>query len=304
MLTRLVATMGMVAGCLVFASPSADAAAVCLHYEKVRRADGQIEVVCTEWSDDPGVDPSGGPDGPDGGPRTCTAGAEDVDCEGPAGAVWHNGENCWISRAQPQPDPPGAKTPEDGAWYDCMTPRGTGGGTRQVWLDGPAPTPGVPPSVAAQQVIARMSFEPPTIGIVPESGDDKMGLIGMPTWMWVENPTNTTYGPQHVSESAFGMTIVIDAKVSKVEWDMGDGAPTVICGEGVPYQDAFGAEDSPSCGHRYERTSAGQPDNAYKVQAVAYWDISWTAGGWSGSQTMALRSQTQIRVGEMQVLVQ
>lgn len=306
MLTRIIAVFGLLLGLLMLTpAMSATAAGVCTKTEQVSDSNGQLTWICTKWSDGDG-DGDSGDDG-SGPARVCLRENRVVPCEqeGPFGSSWNNAEQCWISLASPQPVPPGKKTAGDGAWYDCVpAPDGAREGARQVWFDGAPPSPAEPPWVLAQRVIAGMKFLSPTMGIVPESGEDKMGLIGLPTWMWVENPTPTTYGPQHVVETAGGMTITVDAQVAKVEWDMGDGTPTVICGLGTPYQDSYGSTDSPTCGHRYEHTSAEQPEGAYRVRAIATWEITWTAGDYSGAQVIAVRSQTRIRVGEMQVLVQ
>jgi hypothetical protein len=97
------------------------------------------------------------------------------------------------------------------------------------------------------------------IGIVPEPGADRMGLIGLPTWMWVNQPDAHTWGPITRSVSAGGVTATVTARVDRVVWDMGDGATVTCATPGTPYEDHYGNTDSPDCGHRYTRTSVGEP---------------------------------------------
>ena len=63
-------------------------------------------------------------------------------------------------------------------------------------------------------------------------------------------------------------------------------------------------DDSPDCGHRYARTSAGKPNNAYPISAMSYWVVDWTGpGGSSGRITLDLISRRNIVVGKLQALV-
>jgi hypothetical protein len=78
---------------------------------------------------------------------------------------------------------------------------------------------------------------------------------------------------------------------------MGDGA-IVHCEEGVPYQDVFGKQSSPSCGHTY--TQQGE----YTVRATSHWVITWIGLGQSGTIRLDLTQQVPIAVGEVQVLRQ
>src|SRR3546814_4938710 len=45
------------------------------------------------------------------------------------------------------------------------------------------------------RAIASMNLDPIEIGIVPESGANRAGLVGLPVWMWVDQPTDVTFGP-------------------------------------------------------------------------------------------------------------
>ena len=60
-----------------------------------------------------------------------------------------------------------------------------------------------------------------------------------------------------------------------------------------------------SCGHRYEKMSTDQPDEAYQVTATSHWVVEWTGGGQSGTIEFDLTTDAlPIRIGEAQVLTQ
>lgn len=156
------------------------------------------------------------------------------------------------------------------------------------------------PAEAAAIVIKRMNLRGPNIGIVPEDKPGRVGLVGMPVWMWVENPGPTTFGPQGITGS---ITITAKAMVSSVTWHMGDGAVVNCTKPGTPYQVTYGKRNSPDCGHTYTRTSRSQPGGAYAVIADSHWKVDWTGGGDSGQETLDVESRTSIVVDELQVLV-
>ena len=137
-----------------------------------------------------------------------------------------------------------------------------------------------------------------TIGIVPEPLPGRVGIIGLPTWMWVDNPTETTLGPISRTASAGGYSVTAIARVSRIVWSMGDGTSVTCTGPGTRYEDRFGKTPSPTCGHRYSR------QGTYTVRATSYWDVTWSGVGRSGHLTLDLTSATTITMGEIQVLAQ
>lgn len=259
---------------------------------------------CTVALTCPSTDGGDGGGGENGGKgsETCSVDGRTIPCR-IGNAPWNG--TCYVTdlAQSPQQAPPTGQKKEDGKWYACIYPPGLPG-PKPAWAWVRTDTPVIDPAVLGRQAVAAMNLKPIEIGIVPESGDDKMGLIGLPTWMWVKNPTPNTYGPITRSASDRGLTVTATARVSKVEWDMGDKTPSVICSQGTPYSDGYGKQDSPTCGHRYERTSLGQAHNAYTVTATSYWEIEWSGGGMSGTMSFDRTNDTQIRVGELQVLIQ
>ncbi len=143
-----------------------------------------------------------------------------------------------------------------------------------------------------------MSLRAVSIGIVPEPKPGSIGLVGLPTWMWAENPAGSSWGPVTRTVSAGAYSVTATAKVAKVVWAMGDGSTVVCRTPGTPYEDRFGAKQSPDCGHRY--TKQGR----YTVRATSHWSVAWAGIGQSGTIPLALTDSTVITMGEAQVLTQ
>lgn len=159
------------------------------------------------------------------------------------------------------------------------------------------------PEQAARIVVRRMDLRAADIGIVPEDRPGSIGAVGAPVYMWTARGP-ATFGPQTLTGSAGGITITATARVDRIVWSMGDGASVTCRTPGTPYEDRYGFTPSPDCGHRYTRTSAGKPGNAYPIAATSFWVVDWTGpGGSAGRITLDLTSRTSIQVGELQALV-
>ncbi len=86
---------------------------------------------------------------------------------------------------------------------------------------------------------------------------------------------------------------------------MGDGATVTCHGPGTPYTPEQGKNMSPDCGHRYLRSSAGEPDDRYAGSTTTTWTVDWTVttgGAQTGSFTTTRTTDWTARVGEVQVL--
>ncbi|WP_310964098.1 hypothetical protein [Nocardioides terrisoli] len=142
------------------------------------------------------------------------------------------------------------------------------------------------------------------IGIVPRPGQNSVGLVGMPVWMWAKAPNDHTVGPITARASAGGITITAIAKLLHVTWDMGDGSRVVCKTAGTPYKPEYGRKASPDCGYTYKLSSARETNDAYTVTATSSWVITWSGAGQTGTIRLdGLNRSTQIRIGEAQVLV-
>ncbi|MBB1033575.1 ATP/GTP-binding protein [Dietzia sp. CQ4] len=162
----------------------------------------------------------------------------------------------------------------------------------------------------ASDAAATIGIEAIDIGIVPEDIEGRVGLVGMPVWMWVENPSPETIGPMQRVVTSGPVVVTLNATMLAVGWDMGDGGHQLCAGAlapYTPYTDVAGDSPSPTCGYRYSRSSLRQPGEKFEVTATSTWQVTWTAttpaGATGGVIPMARSSSTNIKVGENQVLV-
>lgn len=298
---RAIAGVSMLAGILVGCAaltlhdgPGGQVAQACDIFEQ--NCDPTVTVGATSTA--PG-DPGGG------GDEACYRDGREIPCQTSDG-TWYAPYNCYIrpvpQNQWPPPGDPvyGGVDPTEGTLYWC-TDDWTGE-NRMVFFPGEPP---LDPRVLVYQVVAGMDLEPIRMGTAPESGPDRIGLVGMPVWLWVDDPDPHTFGPISDGASQGPLSVTVTAGVASVDWDMGDGETFVCDNPGTPYEDRFGKSDSPNCGYRYEQTSADQPHGAYTVTATSHWEVSWTANtGASGLIRLTRTATTQLRIGEAQVLTQ
>jgi hypothetical protein len=279
--------------------------------------------VCLVWVQVPGT--PGAPGTPDeDGPKDSGSGeacywdpakqgianppAGPVPCESDSG-YWSNTLNCYIKIMDPQPeagDPAWqGHEPGDGSVYLCFQPQT--GIILYHWSSNPPDRAGEGPTprVVAEQAVESMGLKAIRIGITPEPGEDSVGIVGMPVWMWAKEPDGETVGPATATASAGGITVTATAKLHKVTWAMGDGTTVVCRTAGTPYQAEFGMHASPDCGHTYVTSSAGQDDDRFTVTATSDWIVSWSGAGQTGTIRLnGLTRTARITIGEAQVLVQ
>ncbi|HEY3409646.1 MAG TPA: hypothetical protein VGK53_15865 [Propionicimonas sp.] len=158
----------------------------------------------------------------------------------------------------------------------------------------------VPPRASAEQIawmlIARLKLKPIEIGLTPLD-PNVMTAVGIPVWLWVDNPSRTSWGPATITAGGLSLT----ARVESVTWTLGDG--TVLrCGKGTEWRpsmvDRHGMiSESPTCGHIY------QEQGRYAVRAAAHWVARWHGYGEAGTIRLDVNATRQLRVGEIQVIV-
>lgn len=316
LVARVVAPLLAAAGLLILAPAPSYADTVC----QVTDPETGVCLIYVEVPGNPG-DP--GDEGDDGPKDTGTGAAcywdgtkqnihtpppGPVPCTSDAG-YWSNYYNCYISLLDPQP-PAGdpnwqGHEPGDGAIYNCYQPQT--GILIWIWSQDPPPNSGIGPTPreVAQIAIEQMDLRAIDIGITPEPGEDSIGIVGMPVWMWAANPDEHTVGPITESASAGGITVTATATLHKITWDMGDGTEVTCTGAGTAYKPSYGRAKSPDCGHTYEKSSSKKPDGKYTVTATSDWVITWEGAGQTGTIRLnGLTRSTAIAVGEAQVLVQ
>lgn len=156
--------------------------------------------------------------------------------------------------------------------------------------------PSSPPSVTPAQVAAmardQISITAPAVGTAPCREADCMGAVGVPVWLWAEDGFPT----RSATASAGGHTVTVTAKVSRIEWNMGDGTVVRCNTPGTAFKESMGFRDSPDCGHRYSKTGS------YNVRATAHWSVTFS-GSYSSSTTVPATSDAQLRIGEYQAIV-
>ncbi len=276
--------------------------------------------VCTKLDNDTGtcliwveVPESGGGDaseaneGAQGGEpddRTCSFRDSEIQCQTAFG-TWSDLAQGWCRKADPQPplDHVAWGGHTDGSVYACVRPNGSlvpdPGLTLFRWLPSPpAAVTQADAAAAARRVLASLGLTAVDLGIQPR-GDttEHMAYVGWNTWLWAESPSSTQWGPVHASATDSGIAVTLDAEVTGLTWDMGDGA-TVTCQRGTEWTAARtqGGRNiaSPDCGHVYEE------DGRYTVTATSDWRVGWSAAGFTGSIPLTLSRSADVIVGELQ----
>lgn len=273
---------------LLAVMPPAATAATC---ENTVSVNEYGEVVLTLTCKD---DPSGG--GGSSGRRVCMWDGQEVDCENRLGR-WYSPAGCWIQRVDPPPpfsDPAWAGHTTGALYYCRIAPSYYTGTPMIIWLGSADPPPD--PELLAREAVRRMQLRPITIGIAPDDDPGSVGLVGMPIWLWAANPGTRTMGPISESASEAGYTVRATAEVDRIRWQMGDGGARNCSGPGTPYKTRFGITESPTCGYRYSE------QGEYTVTAVSEWVVSWSGIGESGTFDVSMSEQTQIVIGELNVL--
>lgn len=281
----------------------ADPPAKCKVKDKIT---GQCLIYVTPPPPDYPVPPPGTPGEPGGGAEPVCF---DPVANGEVACVvhdwyWSSQWACYTRYSEPQPpwsDPVWPGATREGAIYDCA---------RGITLTDPLPDEVIPrwspvapwgappdPAELAQQAVATMQLQAAGIGIVPHDVPGSIGIIGLPTYMWVDDESPSTWGPITRTASSGPFSVTATGRVVQIDWDMGDGSVVMCRTPGTEYQDAFGDAPSPDCGHTY--TEQGD----YAVTATSYWVIEWVGLGQSGTIELDLAETTNIEMGELQVLV-
>jgi hypothetical protein len=277
---------------LMFAAavPSVAADEIGCTAEQLLQPGSRVTCAAASTTVDPGRPGQDSGDKSTGAARVCTFQGRGIPCSTEDG-WWSTNLGCWVT-------PVGSTAAAEVEWMDrtsdpywCTTP----GGARSI-IGVPkkppaAAAPPVDPEVVGQRAVDSLELRPIRIGLTPPTGSSAPTLVGIPVWMWADQPDPTTFGPATLTASAGGVTVTAQARVAGITWDMGDGT-TVECGAGTPYSPAFAATSSPTCGHRYR--TAG----TYTVRATSNWVVDWTGGGSSGRITLALDSTASVTVAE------
>jgi hypothetical protein len=172
-------------------------------------------------------------------------------------------------------------------------------------------TPGqmqtIDPRVAAQQVVESMNFVAPQLGLSPYlQSSTHEAIVNVPIWMWASDPGATTTGPQTKRAAIAGVAIEATGTVDRIEWSMGGGEVVTCKGAGTPF-DRAAAEGkslkeipaSPTCGHKYRKTSRCEKSGSFQITATAYWNVHWTGGGAQGDIPLNFSRSLPLRVVDL-----
>ena len=149
----------------------------------------------------------------------------------------------------------------------------------------------------ARLLVARVQLKPITVGITPlAKGPNSMGLVGLPVWLWADDPSATTWGPVTITVGGMSLT----AKVSSLSWEMGDGT-RLSCGKGTEWKRGMVKADgsaypSPTCGHTYSK------QGTYTITATSHWVAHWSGYGESGDIPVPLSTSYRYVVAELQAI--
>ena len=164
----------------------------------------------------------------------------------------------------------GEQTAEPGV--TCMyadpvnPPANTGGGA------------GPDPAAVAREAIATVTLGEPGVLVEPDPDANRWGATAVGFNVWFHAP-----GAQTLTTSVDrdGLTVEITARPGLLRVDTGDGK-TVACQGTVPYGAPPGVNaPSPVCGYAWEHKGE------YMVTASRVWEVSWTAGGQSGQDSVS-----------------
>ncbi len=182
----------------------------------------------------------------------------------------------------------------------CSGPAYPGGPPRLEEFGGLPGAPAIDPRTAAQIAFARLKLAAPNpvIGPSPSINQWKMAAVGYPLWLSVAGDTH----PPAVSDSVAGLSVRLEAKVSKVTFNMGDGH-RVACTDVTKKwtSSVTPGKKSPACGYAYSKPSL--PRGEYTITATTQWSVVWSTSTERGVIDFFQSSSTQLPVGELQVLV-
>lgn len=147
---------------------------------------------------------------------------------------------------------------------------------------------------AAEAALADLDLPGPAIATSPAPGTEH--LVGLPTWLWLED-----WSPRSASAALAGVSATVTVEPTAVRWDTGDGATVTCDGPGTPWQPGAAG----GCTHTWSRRSTDQPAGAFPLTATVSWSASWSASTGAGGDlgTLTSTSTVDVVVVEAQAVV-
>lgn len=145
---------------------------------------------------------------------------------------------------------------------------------------------------AAELAIEQLELPDPVIALNPPGAQ----LVGLPTWLRIEDP----WEPRTTAATVSGVTSTVTATPISVTWEPGDGARLTCGGPGTAFDPGRPASTQRTdCTHTYVWPSRKRTGGAYALSATVTYDVRWRATNGAGGQ---LGSVT--RTGTAAVVVQ
>lgn len=204
--------------------------------------------------------------------------------------------------------PPDGQKASEGGWYvsACAGVRlgMPGGGVYYppVWVvNGPNPPPQVTPAELARSAYNKLPLTAPSIVLSPVGQQ----LVNLPTWLSI---TGWAVKTAHAGVPAAPLTpavlVTATATPTSVVWSTGDGTTVTCDGAGTVFKSGDDpASSSPTCGHTYRVSSAGQPGAAFTVTATVHWSVVWSGAGQAGTfPDLTTTATARVPVAESQAL--
>ena len=150
--------------------------------------------------------------------------------------------------------------------------------------------------------LARNTLPLPDPKLYTSPPSDKAQLVGVATWLWVDDPWVTL----EASATLGGVTATVRATPSMIEWDPGDGTGVFACdGPGAVWDNDHPSRTS-HCTHTYlNRSTVAGPTATFALTATVTYTIVWTAtNGQNGTLDALTRSAAiPLLVHEAQALI-
>ena len=140
----------------------------------------------------------------------------EVPCSNPELGTWSNARACYVKAESPPPPLTDAVWSGNttGSIYRCSSSGiWSGPGSYLFWADS---APGVipDPRVLALQAVTQMRLRAVEIGMAPDPSPGSVALVGLPIWLWVASPDQSTWGPNTKTASAGGYSVTATGKVT------------------------------------------------------------------------------------------
>jgi hypothetical protein len=227
--------------------------------------------------------PAGGGNGGNGGSDSGSGGGSG------GGSGERSDPSCHYEAADPQPAPPSGGG--EGAWYVriCLIGDGKGGPSTSppMWMEN---TLQVDPAELARTARSRLQLPAPPIRTNPDASKATV-LPYVPVWLWVDG---SSWSSRSATAAVPGLSVTAIASPTRVVWRLGDGKPSITCGQGTAWKAGTDPKKaSPSCGHTYDWPATRT------LTATIIWTVTWAGGGQAGTvPNLTSTAQTRVHVAE------